>query len=77
MEQVGLALDAGSLDVVTEIRHSVTRYRIRLICLRGSIPQPLALLSEQYRWVTMADLEQLPMPVTGRQFAAVLLSRES
>jgi len=71
-EQCGLAV--MELQEVMQIRHSVTRYRIRLICFRGELVtnRKLAAVSENCRWVTSAELQSLPMPVTGRQFLARL-----
>lgn len=51
-----------------QIRHSVTRYRIRLLCyqaewLSGSIPDG------ETRWATPEELASLPLSVTARQFA--------
>jgi len=67
-EQCGLAVK--ELQEVMQIRHSVTRYRIRLICFRGELVtnRKRAAVSENCRWVTSAELQSLPMPVTGRQF---------
>lgn len=64
-------LSKRTLQLITEVRHSVTRYRIRLLCLTGvvskkSIPNAL---TGNYRWVTRQELFSLPMPITGREFS--------
>ncbi|SFJ11168.1 A/G-specific adenine glycosylase [Planctomicrobium piriforme] len=71
------AVEVTALMPVTEIRHSVTRYRIRLICLTGELSVEGRVLSvgeetAALRWVTLEELRGVPMPVTGRQFAGML-----
>jgi A/G-specific adenine glycosylase len=106
-------LDVVPAEVLTEIRHSVTRYRIRLVCLTAACHGSVSRVNEQdmsnertsqfkhdsgvppavpmsdandlpswamressaepsFRWVTHAELADLPMPVTGRKFARLL-----
>lgn len=70
--QTGVQIDAERL--LCELKHGVTRYRITLLCFvaeyrRGS---PDANLGE-FRWVTMNELQELPLPVTGRRFVKQLL----
>lgn len=65
-------------EIVTEIRHSVTRYRIRLICLTASHvgdPATESLGSDAESWLTISELANFPMPVTGRKFATLLGNR--
>lgn len=67
---------------VAEIRHSVTRYKIRLLCFVAIIESADAsqvsssrLQGEEqalYRWVTVSELEAYPLSVTGRKFAKLL-----
>ncbi len=58
-----------------DLRHVVTRYRIRLICLtaehRGGRASRAA---EQVRWATCEELGALPMSTTGRRLARSLQS---
>lgn len=68
---------AASLpEFVTEFRHSVTRYRIRLLCwtARGVGDRVVngSTDSGRFRWLTLKELEQAPMPVSGRRFATIL-----
>jgi len=58
-------------ELIKEFRHSVTRYRIRLLCFRIDIPKVLS-LDEPFRWVRLAELDELPMPVTARKFVEAL-----
>lgn len=64
-------------QVVTEIKHSVTRYRIRLLCCEALIKSKISSVEiENTQWLTLAELENLPMPITGRQFSQKLAKRE-
>lgn len=69
-EQTGLQVSV--CEPVTEIRHAVTRYRIRLLCLvceneGGRIRQ-----SSGYKWFSRSKVEDLPLSTTGRRFADLL-----
>lgn len=70
-----LSLKTGEPLPVTEIRHSVTRYRIRLLCLLMELPEKPKLSptgANHFRWVDLKTLEGLPMPITGREFSEKL-----
>jgi A/G-specific adenine glycosylase len=58
---------------LADLRHGVTRFRIRLICLRGTArgasPAPV---DPALCWVDRAGLEQLPLSTTGRKIASRL-----
>lgn len=63
----------GRLD---DLRHGVTRYRIRLLCLTaehrgGRVVRPAADL----RWAAAAELHGLPMSTTARRLARSVQSR--
>ncbi len=64
-------------EVITEIRHSVTRYRIRLICLSAEAIGRVSKknLADNFQWAELQELDELPMPVTGRQFANLLIEQ--
>lgn len=56
-----------------QIKHAVTRFRITLDCcpadnVKGCLNQS----SEILRWVTVEEINQLPMSVTGRKIARML-----
>lgn len=56
-----------------DLRHSVTRYRIRLLCLRATgTPAHPGRGDAAVRWVTSSDLQHLPLSTTGRIIAAQL-----
>ena len=60
--------------LVKEIRHSVTRYRIRLICLQAELANSASKkkLGSEFDWVRPEQLSERPMPVTGREFLELL-----
>ncbi|HWL09678.1 MAG TPA: A/G-specific adenine glycosylase [Planctomicrobium sp.] len=70
-------VDITDLNLETEIRHSVTRYRIRLICCSAQLDEkPLKSLfsnDASWRWESSEALASLPMPITGRRFANHLI----
>lgn len=73
--QTEYGLVIQSPEMVTEQKHSVTRYRIRLLCLRAELEEDRSELKTEaahFRWVRLSELTELPMPVTGRQFAETL-----
>lgn len=82
-EQVGV--DASMQQLITEIRHSVTRYKIRLLCFVAQLEQragkrkAIQLNSEpgnsEYQWVSVNELDSYPLSVTGRKFAKLLAER--
>ncbi|QDV18531.1 putative A/G-specific adenine glycosylase YfhQ [Gimesia panareensis] len=55
-----------------EIRHSVTRYKIRLLCFIAESELSEEMESSEYQWVSVCELEAYPLSVTGRQFAQLL-----
>ncbi len=68
--QSGLTIEFG--DVIAEMKHSVTRYRIRLVCVTadcrsGTIREPGIL-----RWVPPSGFEDYPLSTTGRKIANLL-----
>ncbi|WP_417386583.1 A/G-specific adenine glycosylase [Gimesia sp.] len=82
-EQAGI--EATMQQLITEIRHSVTRYKIRLLCFvaqleqRSTKKQSSQLNSQAgdagYQWVSVNELESYPLSVTGRKFAKLLAER--
>lgn len=73
------AIEVEEPEELLQIRHSVTRYRIRLICLSAKLSSREAASMNslaQAQWLTLSELSSLPMPVTGRQFAECLTAGE-
>lgn len=58
---------------VSEVKHTVTRYRIRLLLITATCEPPQVITEDTpERWATLEEIAELPMPVTGRQFAELL-----
>lgn len=57
-----------------EIRHSVTRYRIRLICVSGTKLGGRLRPTAGLKWATPAEISHLPMTKTAREFSNHLLA---
>ncbi|MCH9654625.1 MAG: A/G-specific adenine glycosylase [Planctomycetes bacterium] len=80
LEQAGVR--ASVKNFAAEIRHSVTRYKIRLLCFVAHVEsidnKQLATDRQKnnhqstYQWVTVDELEEYPLSVTGRKFARLL-----
>ena len=69
--QTGLSVAIG--EAVTEIRHSVTRFRITLFCYKAEWSAgELSDGSREFRWVTPAQFSRYPLSVTGRKLARLL-----
>ena len=66
-DQTGVRCDVG--EPVTEIRHGVTRFRIRLLCFAATRTGGRLKAGADLRWATAADLATLPLSKTGRRFA--------
>lgn len=68
------ALQVASPEVVGEIRHTVTRFRITLRCLRAEWKHGIPARSPRHwQWTTPATLHELPLSVSARRFAKKLL----
>ena len=62
---------------LTEFRHSVTRYRIRVLCLLGSCDSSLKRMTQlktnrEYAWVSPAEFGDYPLTTTARRLANLL-----
>ncbi len=67
--RIGLPIELG--DLLTTLRHGVTRYRITLSCYaakctRGSHQKP-DLAHDTLRWLRPKELNALPLSTTGRK----------
>jgi len=74
LKQVDIAtgLDVSELRFEKEIRHSVTRYRIRLQCFHA-VATAMSPATDDSRWVAPSSLDEFPLSVTARQLADVLV----
>jgi A/G-specific adenine glycosylase len=57
---------------IATIRHGVTRYRIELHVHEGCWTDPALTPPRPWRFVSLKQLEKLPMSVTGRKIASLL-----
>ncbi len=73
-QRTGLLIQQGV--IVTEIRHSVTRYRIRLLCIDAEVCGGRLRTDSGLKWYTARELNELPLSTTGRKFADLLGSRD-
>lgn len=62
---------------IAEIRHVVTRFRIRLLCVKADATGGRVTPASGYRWWTPVELIQLPLSTTARRFAEQLLEDNS
>lgn len=58
--------------VIRELRHSVTRYRIRLWCVAASLETDAAPKASPWKWCTPEHLSEVPLSVSGRKIANLL-----
>ncbi len=66
-------LSVGGLDLLTKIRHSVTRFRITLLCFRAELrSEALNRATQDCRWIRTKRFGDLPFSVAGRKFANLL-----
>jgi A/G-specific adenine glycosylase len=57
------------------LRHSVTRYRISLLCFLASTDQAIPEPNDNLQWVPAAQFDDYPLSTTGRKLA-VLVQRD-
>lgn len=55
-----------------ELRHSVTRYRIRLLCFLATADHAIPEPNENLQWVPAAQLDEYPLSTTGRKLAVLV-----
>ena len=69
-EQTGLGVELKS--TVTQIKHAVTRYRIVLDCFRAVNVSGRLVKRTGLQWMSLEQIEEAPMSVTGRKIAKSL-----
>jgi A/G-specific adenine glycosylase len=72
-DATGVTVEIG--EMLAEIRHSVTRYRIRLLCYLAEHRAGSPNAAGDFSWVRPADFGEYPLSVTGRRFAKLLVER--
>ncbi len=67
LERTGLKIEI--VEQVTELKHSVTRYRITLKCYLARRMNGHLKSTEEWKWVKPGNFANYPLSVTARQFA--------
>jgi len=70
-EQTGITIEPGNL--LTTIKHGVTRYRITLDCYAAKFKSGRLTTKSKLRWIPPSELTQLPLSTTGRKLANLIL----
>jgi A/G-specific adenine glycosylase len=66
-ERCGLSVE--SEPVAFEFQHTVTRFRIRLLCVIAESPGGSSKLPENFRWATPAQFGRFALSMPARKFA--------
>lgn len=69
-EAIDMSVDVGNL--LTEIRHTVTRYRIRLVCFNTELLDGGPRMSDGWKWVSKKKIGDYPLSATGRRIVEIL-----
>lgn len=72
MARKSLGLDLENFRQVAELRHGVTRFRIRLVCYLAECRSEDVRRAKNVRWTRPAEFERFPLSVTGRKLARAL-----
>ena len=70
-EQTGITIEPGNL--LTTIKHGVTRFRITLDCYSAQYKTGRLGADKNARWIRPAELSELPLSTTGRKLANLVL----
>jgi A/G-specific adenine glycosylase len=70
-ELTGVSIELG--EMLSTIKHGVTRYRITLACYEATCTTPVR-STQQQRWITPESLNELPLSTTGRKLARLIAS---
>ncbi len=71
LEQSGFEVKLNQLE--SEFQHTVTRYRIRLLCYSATLLKGKSKPNQDQQWVSLKEIETIPLSVTGRKFARKLM----
>ncbi len=69
-EQSGITIQPGNL--LTTIKHGVTRYRITLDCYTAIYQSGRLATDKALRWLMVSELTELPLSTTGRKLANLI-----
>jgi A/G-specific adenine glycosylase len=73
-EQTGITAEPGNL--LTTIKHGVTRYRITLDCYGAHFKAGRLAADQPIRWIRPAELTELPLSTTGRKLANLVSNKK-
>lgn len=68
-----LGQTVSSISPLTEFRHVVTRYRIRLLCYTAMLPEPHLDDQSEFHWFPIESLKSMPLSQPARRQAVMLL----
>jgi A/G-specific adenine glycosylase len=68
--QTGITIQPGNL--LTTIKHGVTRYRITLDCYAAQFKSGRLAADKAFRWLKISELTELPLSTTGRKLANLI-----
>jgi A/G-specific adenine glycosylase len=68
--ELGVKISPGMR--LTTIKHAVTKYRISLHVHAADLAEPKRVPSRPWRYVSLSEMAELPMSVTGRRIAKIL-----
>lgn len=60
-------------NAFTELTHTVTRYKIRLVCFDATYHSGRTTSCAATKWVRISDLDQYPLTMTARKIAGQLM----
>ena len=73
-DQIGIRIQPGAR--LKTIKHAVTKYRISLHVHFADIARSRKKLPAPWKYVSLSEMESLPMSVTGRKIAKLLKSND-
>lgn len=72
-DQTGITAEPGNL--LTTIKHGVTRFRITLDCYAAKFQSGRLSATKNLRWISPSALKELPLSTTGRKLANLLMNK--
>jgi A/G-specific adenine glycosylase len=70
-------LEVADWERLTELKHGVTRYRIRLVCFQAEAPpRSPTPPGDEFQWAKVSALAEMPFSMTGRKLCEIIKGRE-
>ncbi len=74
-QQAGLTI--AEVERIATLKHGVTRFRITLDCFTADCPRgKTSLPPGEWKWIDPAELESLPLSVTGRKLSRLIAAAD-